>query len=157
MRMKKAMRPKVSAKAVMSSRTASSYLREPYARILVPEEEGGFSAEILEFPGCYAQGDSPEETYRNLDRAAESWIEAALEQGQEIPPPSANQSYSGRIALRLPPDLHRAAIQKAQRDGVSLNQCLVTAVATWIGADDLFERLTRRLELPISKRTRMAG
>ncbi len=124
-----------------------SYLRQPYARILIPEEEGGFSAEILEFPGCFAEGETPDEAFHNLESAAESWIEACLEQGQEIPPPSANHSYAGRIALRLPRDLHRLAARKAERDGVSLNQVLVTAIAAWVGADNLFERIAHRIEM----------
>lgn len=126
---------------------AKSYLQQPYARILIPEPDGGFSAEILEFPGCFADGDTPDSAFHNLEIAAESWIEAALEQGQEIPPPSANHSYAGRIALRLPRDLHRLAVRKAERDGISLNQCLVTAVATWIGADNLFERMAQKIQM----------
>lgn len=128
-------------------RDAKSYLRLPYARSLIPAEEGGFFAEILEFPGCFAEGETPNEAFSNLESVAESWIEAALEQGLEIPPPSANETHSGRIALRLPRDLHRQAAHKAQRDGVSLNQCLVTAVAAWVGADNLFERIAHRVEM----------
>lgn len=128
---------------------AKSYLRQPYARILIPEEEGGFSAEILEFPGCFAEGKTPDEAFHNLESTAESWIEASLEQGQEIPPPSANHSYAGKIALRLPRDLHRLAARKAERDGVSLNQVLVTAVAAWVGADNLFERIAHRIEMNV--------
>jgi predicted RNase H-like HicB family nuclease len=139
-----------SEMAAAKATDAKSYLRQPYARILIPEEEGGFSAEILEFPGCFADGETPVEAFRNLESVAESWIEASLEQGQEIPPPSANHSYAGRIALRLPRDLHRQAARKADRDGVSLNQVLVTAVAAWVGADNLFERIAHRIEMNLN-------
>jgi predicted RNase H-like HicB family nuclease len=74
---------------------AVDYLKEPYARILIPEEGGGFSAEILEFPGCFSQGETTDETYRNLEEAAKSWIETCLAQGLEVPPASANQGYGG--------------------------------------------------------------
>ena len=120
---------------------AKSYLRLPYARILIPEPEGGFFAEILEFPGCVTEGETPDEAFHNLESVAESWIESCLEQGQDIPPPSANHRFSGKIALRLPRDLHRLATYKAQRDGVSVNQVLVTAIAAWVGADNLVDRL----------------
>ncbi len=128
---------------------AKSYLRLPYARILIPEPEGGFFAEILEFPGCIAEGETPDEAFHNLESVAESWIESCLEQGQEIPPPSANHAYSGKIALRLPRDLHQLAARKAQRDGVSVNQILVTAIAAWVGADNLFERIARKIEMTV--------
>ena len=128
---------------------AKSCLRLPYARILIPEPEGGFFAEILEFPGCIAEGETPDEAFHNLESVAEEWIESCLEQGQEIPPPSANHQYSGKIALRLPRDLHRLAAYKAQRDGVSINQVLVTAIAAWVGADNLFDRIAHKIEMSV--------
>ncbi len=126
--------------------SARDHLKLPYARILIPEGDGRFSAEVLEFPGCYSQGNSAEDAFENLEKAAVAWIEACQKLGQEIPPPSANQGYGGRFALRLPRSLHRLAAHKAERDGVSLNQCLVTAIAAWVGADNLFERIARKID-----------
>jgi len=120
---------------------AKAYLRLPYARVLTPEESGGYSAEMLEFPGCFAEGETADEAVHNLEEVAESWIEAAQDQGIDIPEPTANQPYAGRIALRLPRDLHRLAVRKAQRDGTSLNQYLVTAISAWLGADNLLEKM----------------
>jgi predicted RNase H-like HicB family nuclease len=135
---------------VMSKKTAENYLKEPYARILVPEEAGGFSAELLEFPGCFAQGETADEAYRNIERAAKSWIDTCLEQGLEIPPASANQGYGGKIALRLPRSLHRQAVRMAERDKTSLNQFIVTAVAAKVGTTDMFDHLLQRLESRIT-------
>jgi predicted RNase H-like HicB family nuclease len=130
-----------------ATKDAKSYLRLPYARILIPETEGGFFAEILEFPGCVTEGETPDEAFHNLESVAESWIESCIEQGQDIPPPSANHRFSGKIALRLPRDLHRLATYKAQRDGVSVNQVLVTAIAAWVGADNLVDRLATKIQV----------
>lgn len=63
-------------------------LSKPYARMFIPAEEGGFFAEILEFRGCYAEGDTIEEAYRNLEEAARSWVAACLTDGHPIRPPS---------------------------------------------------------------------
>jgi antitoxin HicB len=121
------------------------YLKGPYTYILVPDEMGGYAAEILEFPGCFAEGETANEAMKALDRAAAAWIRAALAQGQEIPPPFRNQGYGGKIALRLPKSLHRQATQFAERDGVSLNQFLVSAIAARIGAEEFSNRLTTQL------------
>jgi len=121
------------------------YLKQPYARILVPEEDG-YSAEILEFPGCFAQGDTPDEAYGNLEEAAKAWIQSSLDRGLEIPPPSINAGYSGKIALRIPRSTHRLAIQMAERDGVSLNQFLLSSVSARIGAEDLYGRIAQKIE-----------
>lgn len=128
-------------------RSPEDYLGRPYARVLTPDDESStYTAEILEFPGCIAQGDTPEEAYGNLESAAAGWIEAALGMGQRIPEPSDSYSYSGRIALRLPRGLHRRAAQMAERDGTSLNQFLVAAIAERVGASSLYERMAQKLE-----------
>src|SRR5690242_5618574 len=106
----------------MESKKPAEYLRNAYARILIPEEDGSYSAEILEFPGCFAQGTNPTEAMAKLEETAKSWLTVALAHGHEIPPPSSAHGYSGRVLLRLPRSLHRSAAMRAVRDGVSLNQ-----------------------------------
>jgi predicted RNase H-like HicB family nuclease len=126
--------------------TPRDYLKRPYARVLTPDEEyGGYTAEIFEFPGCVTEGDTADEALENLEVAAEGWIEAALNLGQEIPEPSDPQGYGGKIALRLPRSLHRRAMQMAEREGTSLNQFLVAAVAERVGASTLYAQMIQTL------------
>ncbi len=137
----------------MTHQEPTAYLKEPYSRILIPNDDGTFSAEILEFPGCFAEGDTANEAIQNLEAAAEAWIEASLAQGQEIPEPEMNQGYGGKVALRLPRSLHRKAARLAERDGTSLNQFLVTAIAARVGAEDLYTRLAEQIEQQLAKAT----
>jgi predicted RNase H-like HicB family nuclease len=67
---------------------AAALLKSPYHRVLVPGEDGGFSASIAEFPGCFAQGNTLYEAYENLERAAQAWLEAAIAQDYPIPEPA---------------------------------------------------------------------
>jgi antitoxin HicB len=126
------------------------YLKQPYTRILIPYNDGTYSAEILEFSGCFADGKTADEAMVNLSKAAISWIEACIEQGLEIPEPFMNQDFGGRIALRLPRSLHRQAVRFAERDGVSLNQFLISAISAKVGAEDSFARLIDKFEKRIS-------
>ncbi|MGP8050278.1 MAG: toxin-antitoxin system HicB family antitoxin [Desulfobaccales bacterium] len=126
--------------------TANEYLRKPYSRTLIPVGDGNYFAEILEFPGCFAEGQSPEEAYRNLEATAESWIEAAEGQGQGIPEPFATRDFSGRLALRIPRSIHKQAARFAERDDTSLNQFLVTSIAARVGAEEIVEHLSKKLE-----------
>jgi len=116
------------------NRSVEQILKQPYSRVLRPAEEGGYTAEILEFPGCVTQGETLEETYANLEDAARGWLEAVIELGQNVPDPAAESEYSGKIVLRLPRSLHRVAATLAERDGVSLNTFLATAIAERVGA-----------------------
>ncbi len=121
-----------------------NYLREPYTRALIPDESGGYFAEILEFPGCFAEGDTVEEAYKELEGAAKSWIEARISQGLEVPKPFDNLGHSGTISLRLPRTIHKRAAIMAERDRVSLNSFLLTAIASRVGAEDFYSNLANR-------------
>ncbi len=129
----------------MAKKAPSEYLEEPYAYTIRREKSGGFYAEILEFPGCFASGETPEEAYRNLESVALEWIEAELEAGREIPTASDSESFSGKFALRMPRSLHQQATRMAERESCSLNSYIVTAIAARVGADDLFNRMSQKL------------
>jgi predicted RNase H-like HicB family nuclease len=122
------------------------YLKLPYTREIIPDlETGTFTGLIREFPGCVTQGDTPSETYEFLEDVAASWIEAALRLGQSIPQPTDDGNYSGKVALRLPRSLHGKAAQAAKRDGVSLNQFIVTAIAESTGESRARTEATRSI------------
>ena len=121
-------------------------LNSPTQRILIPSDDGFYSAEILEFPGCFAEGDSVTEAMKNLEEAARLWIEAVLEQGLTVPEPSMNQGYGGKIALRIPRSLHREAARMAEHDGISLNQFLIGAIAERVGAESLFKFISKKFQ-----------
>ncbi|MCP4646823.1 MAG: toxin-antitoxin system HicB family antitoxin [bacterium] len=115
--------------------------------MVIPDEESGtYTAQVLEFPGCMTQGNSVQEAYENLEGAAESWIEATLDAGKDIPSPMLLYGYGGKVLLRLPKSLHRQASIAAERDGVSLNQFIVTALAERVGAAKLFSHYIDKLE-----------
>jgi predicted RNase H-like HicB family nuclease len=123
------------------------YLKKPYSRILIPDEESGtYTAVLLEFPGCIAQGDTPQEAYEYLEDAAKDWIAAALDLKQEIPSPSQSVSHGGKVLLRLPKSLHRQLALIAEREGVSLNQFIVSALAEKVGAFTLYDKLTEKMD-----------
>jgi antitoxin HicB len=113
--------------------TPVEILNKPYARQVVPQPDGVFKAEILEFPGCFAVGDTAVEALANLEPTALAWIDAALAQGQNIPEPTESAGYSGKLVLRMAKSLHKKAAQFALRDGVSLNQFIVNSLAEQVG------------------------
>jgi predicted RNase H-like HicB family nuclease len=130
----------------MKQKSVHRYRQEPYSRIVIPVEGGGYHAEILEFPGCYAQGKSVQQAYRNLERAAEAWIKATASEGHDVPKPFSSLGYGGKIALRLPKSVHKRATQMAQRDRTSLNSFLLSAVSARVGAGDYHDALIRKFE-----------
>lgn len=125
---------------------AKGLLARPYARRLTPDDSGGFTATIQEFPGCIADGESPNEALANLEAAALSWIEAQLDLGQPIPEPLALYGYSGKLALRIPRGLHKRVAEQALSEGVSINQFLTAAISSVVGAASVAEKLIEQFK-----------
>jgi antitoxin HicB len=65
------------------------YLRLSYQVVVRDEGEYGWSAEILELPGCVAGSDSREDLAAMIDDAKWAWLENALKHGDPIPLPDS--------------------------------------------------------------------
>jgi antitoxin HicB len=79
-------------------------------------------------------GDTEVEALAMIDDAMTEWLHVKLEDGDAIPEPLAEENFSGKTMVRLGKALHRDATTAAERDGVSLNHFIVTAVARAAGA-----------------------
>lgn len=110
------------------------YLHLQYPVTLYSEPEGGYVAQIKDLPGCLTQGETLDETIVNLNEARELWIETAYEAGDDIPLPSTDDTYSGKLLLRMPKSLHRRLVEAAEPEGVSLNQYIVSLLSASVRA-----------------------
>ncbi len=112
----------------MKPKTVDDYLALPYTIELVREPGVGVFARAVELPGCVTQGDTEEEALKMIREAMRLWIEVAMEDGDPIPLPHQQHSYSGRISLRMPKSLHEQVARAAELEGVSINQFIVTTL-----------------------------
>lgn len=119
------------------------YRNLKYPVTLEAAPEGGYVVEIEDLPGCYSQGETVEEAIEMIEEARRLWLEVAYAEGLDIPEPRSEQEYSGKFFIRAPKSLHRKLDQMAKREGVSLNQYLVTTLAHSIGMEDVRKTKTR--------------
>ena len=56
-----------------------------YTVILHPAEEGGYWAEVPALSGCFSQGETVEETFRNIKEAIESHLIVLKAEGKQPP------------------------------------------------------------------------
>jgi len=105
------------------------YLEQKYPVTLYPALEGGYVAEIKDLPGCITQGETAEESMAEVEDARVLWIETAYEHGDDIPLPCTDTQYSGKTLLRMPRSLHKKLAEGAEREGISLNQHLVSLLS----------------------------
>ena len=59
----------------VESRTLADYLKLNYPIVLHADPDGGYVAEIKDLPGCLTQGETIEETLKNINEARELWLE----------------------------------------------------------------------------------
>src|SRR5438067_4336204 len=101
-------------------RTVGEYLAREYPFYVIADPAGGYVIDFPDLPGCMTQVDSIGEVGAMADEIRTLWIETAYEIGEDIPPPSYPEEYSGKFNVRLPRSLHRSLVESAEREGVSL-------------------------------------
>ena len=115
--------------AASTKKPLSFYLNLQYPFKVTADEEGGYAIEFPDLPGCITQVEDAEEIGSMAEEARRLWITTEYEEGDEIPLPSYPEQYSGKFNVRLPRSLHRRLVELAEREGVSLNQCVVELLA----------------------------
>jgi len=121
---------------VIEQKPLDYYLNLRYPITITPDIDGGYVAEVKDLPGCFSQGETIEETYDNIEDARRLWIESAYEDGMTIPLPRSEKGYSGKFIIRVPKSLHSKLDQMAEREGVSLNQYLVSTLSHVVGRNE---------------------
>ncbi len=114
------------------------YMKLPYTiTIERREEQGGYYvARYLELPHFLMTGDTPEEAVKDLEAEKREWFQFNIERGNKIPLPLKSRKYSGKIVLRMSPNLHECLIRLAELQGTSLNSFMVKALAQAAGYND---------------------
>lgn len=104
-------------------KTLSDYLAAFYRMEIVEDkEEGGFVISFPDLPGCITCGETIESAVANASDAKKAWLEAALEEGIQIPEPDSLDGYSGQFKLRMPRSLHKSLAEHSRKEGISMNQ-----------------------------------
>lgn len=56
-----------------------------FEAIFTPQEEGGFTVEVPDLPGCISEGDTLEEAESNIQEAIGLYLETLQERGIPLP------------------------------------------------------------------------
>ena len=100
-------------------------------RPLSLDEGGGYLVEFPEYPGCVADGETPEQAIAEGADALKSYLATLLELGRAVP--NAGDAYAGQWRQRVPKSLHAALVRRASHEGVSLNMLATALLAEGIG------------------------
>lgn len=90
-------------------------------------EDACYVVTIPAWQNARTHGATLEEAAHNAGEVLSLLIDSARKNGEPIPPPE--RRHSGNLRLRLPTSLHGRLAREAEREGVSLNQWIVTKLA----------------------------
>lgn len=89
-----------------------------------------YEARVAELPDVRTYGETFSEAYSGAIEVIATTQNIFAEKGKAFPDVEQHEDeFSGRVTLRMSKSLHRGVHEKALRDGVSLNQWIVEAIA----------------------------
>ena len=104
----------------MKNKNANKYLK-------VVEWSDKDNCYIGTSPGLFAggvHGKNEEKVFKNLCNVIDDVIKTMDETGKTLPKSTINRKFSGKIALRIPPDLHKTIFINAMQNGKSVNKLI---------------------------------
>lgn len=113
------------------------YMELPYEKIItkLPQSSGGgYIAEVplLGSFSTYAWGETETEALAALKEIMESNFETWISEGVPIPEPE-EKTYSGKIALRVSPLIHKRLTEISESEGISTNQLICNYICEMLG------------------------
>ena len=94
-------------------------------RVTWSAEDGEFVATCVEFPSLSWLASSQLEALTGLEDLIAETVADMADQGEDVPQPFSERSYSGKFNLRVGESLHRRLAMEAAAEQVSINQYVV--------------------------------
>ena len=91
-------------------------------RVTWSEEDGEFVATCAEYPSVSHLAASRADALSGIERLVADLVADQRQAGETPPEPFAEREFSGRLLVRLPPELHRRLAIEAAEAGVSVNR-----------------------------------
>lgn len=91
-------------------------------RVTWSADDNEYVGLCAELPGLSWLAKTPEGALRGIRKVIADVIDDMKRNGEEIPEPIANRTYSGKFMVRVPPEEHRKLAIQAAEAGVSINR-----------------------------------
>jgi len=95
----------------------------------ITKEDDGYAAFVPAFKSMIVD-DNLKDLMEGIEFSIETCIEHYIKKGKAVPLEDGDLQPSGKVALRLPKTLHKKMIVEAKYEGVSMNQYIVSKLAS---------------------------
>jgi antitoxin HicB len=91
-------------------------------------KEDSYFVEFPELPGCMSDATTATEAIEKALKAKDEWLKIAYDAGYRIPEPVGKFETTGRQTVRMQKSLHARVIERAEDEGVSQNQLIISFI-----------------------------
>jgi len=93
-------------------------------RVIWSNNDKAYIGLCAEFPTLSWLAGTPEAALKGIRRVVAEGIKIMEADGEEIPSPFSEKTFSGKFSVRIPPQVHRELSIQAAEEGVSLNRLI---------------------------------
>ena len=94
------------------------------------DDDRSFIGRVVEFPSLAAHGETLDAALREINKVVKYVLADLAENNEPIAAPLSKRRDSGRLNVRLTPQLHRRLLAEAASEGVSLDQLLTIKLSS---------------------------
>lgn len=98
-------------------------------RVTWSAEDGEHIGLCAEFPGLSWLAKTPEAALRGIRCTVADVVTDMENESEAVPEPLATRRFSGKILVRIPPEVHRELVLEASEEQVSLNRLVSARLA----------------------------
>ena len=99
-------------------------------RVIWSDEDEQYVGLCAEFPSLSWLASSPEEALRGILRVAAKVVKDMKVNDEPVPEPISSRRYSGKLMVRIPPEVHRRLALEAAEEDISLNRLISTKLSS---------------------------
>ncbi|MCC7442725.1 MAG: type II toxin-antitoxin system HicB family antitoxin [Bdellovibrionales bacterium] len=99
-------------------------------RVMWSEEDKEHVGLCAEFPSLSWLAKSPEAALRGIRKVVADVLNDMKKRREKAPEPLSSRRYSGKLMVRIPPEVHRKLALEAEEENVSLNRLISSKLAS---------------------------
>jgi predicted HicB family RNase H-like nuclease len=90
-------------------------------RVTWSEEDGEYVGLCAEFPSLSWLAETQQAAFKGIRQVVDEVVSDMKAHNESVPKPIATKQYSGKLKVRVPPNIHRNLAMLAAESGISLN------------------------------------
>ena len=98
-------------------------------RVIWSQEDGEFVGLCVELPSLSYLADTQTGALQGIIQLAGECAQDMADNGEDIPEPLSQRTYSGKFMVRMPPEQHRNLAIAAAEQGISLNRYVASRLS----------------------------